>query len=184
MSSGLKWVTCRQHINLLCFFIHFYTLCLLIGAFIPFTFKVIIDMYVCIAILLPVVVSRVFLDPLSFSLSCFADLLYWCILISFSLFFAYLWVVLDIWLPLCFCIIALYLVVCLKLMVIYLWTHYFLLPMFWYIRYFISIFCEFLNWCFTEIFIFTGFVFSTSLLSLLFSPFHSESLLVSLAGLV
>ena len=51
-SFVLRWVFCRQHIYLWCFLIHSATLCLLIGAFNPFTFKV-IDKYLFIAILLP-----------------------------------------------------------------------------------------------------------------------------------
>ena len=46
VSWGLKWVSCRHHIYGSCFFIHSASLCLLVGAFTPFTFKVIIDIYV------------------------------------------------------------------------------------------------------------------------------------------
>ena len=49
---GLKWVSCRQHICGSCFCIHSASLCLWVGAFNPFTFKVIIDIYVPIAIFL------------------------------------------------------------------------------------------------------------------------------------
>ena len=52
MSLGLKWVSCRQHIYGSCFCIHSASLCLLVGAFNPFIFKVIIDIYVHIAIFL------------------------------------------------------------------------------------------------------------------------------------
>ena len=52
VSLGLKWVSCKQHIYRCCFCIHSAILCLLVGAFNPFTFKVIIDMYVPIAIFL------------------------------------------------------------------------------------------------------------------------------------
>ena len=52
VSLGLKWVSCRQHIYGSCFCIHSASLCLLAGAFNPFTFKVIIDMYVPITIFL------------------------------------------------------------------------------------------------------------------------------------
>ena len=52
VSLGLKWVSCRQHIYGSCFCIHLASLGLLIGAFNPFTFKVIIDIYVSIAIFL------------------------------------------------------------------------------------------------------------------------------------
>ena len=46
VSWGLKWVSCRQHIYGSCFCIHSSSLCLLVGAFNPCTFKVIIDTYV------------------------------------------------------------------------------------------------------------------------------------------
>ena len=52
MSLGLKWVSCRQHISGSYFCIHSASLCLLVGVFNPFTFKVIIDMYVPITIFL------------------------------------------------------------------------------------------------------------------------------------
>ena len=45
MSIGLKWVFCRQHIYRYYFCIHLASLCLLVGAFNLFTFKVIIDVY-------------------------------------------------------------------------------------------------------------------------------------------
>ena len=47
---GLKWISYRQHIYGSCFCIHSASLCLLVGAFSPFTFKVIIDILVPIAI--------------------------------------------------------------------------------------------------------------------------------------
>ena len=48
VSLGLKWVSFRQYIYIYgsCFGIHSVSLCLLVGTFNPFTFKVIIDMYV------------------------------------------------------------------------------------------------------------------------------------------
>ena len=49
---GLKWVSCRQHIYGFCFCIYSASLCLLVGAFNPLTFIVIIDIYVPIAIFL------------------------------------------------------------------------------------------------------------------------------------
>lgn len=51
VSLLLKWVSYRQHRDGSCFLIHSTTLCLLIGEFSSFTFKVIIDRYVLIAIL-------------------------------------------------------------------------------------------------------------------------------------
>ena len=56
MSPDLKWVSCRQHIYGSRFFIHSISLCLLLGTFNPFTLKVIINMYVLIAVLLIVLV--------------------------------------------------------------------------------------------------------------------------------
>src|SRR5574337_256737 len=50
VSLGLKWVSCRQHIYGSCFCIHSASLCLLVGAFNPFIFKVITDKYDPIAI--------------------------------------------------------------------------------------------------------------------------------------
>ena len=44
-SLVLRWVSCKQHIEGSCFCIHLANLCLLVGAFNPFTFKVIIDKY-------------------------------------------------------------------------------------------------------------------------------------------
>ena len=46
VSLDLKWVSYRQHIYGSCFCIHSVSLGLLIGRFTPFTFKVIINMYV------------------------------------------------------------------------------------------------------------------------------------------
>ena len=40
VSLGLKWVSCKQHIDGSCFLIHSVTLCLLIGALSPLTFRV------------------------------------------------------------------------------------------------------------------------------------------------
>ena len=51
VSFALRWVSCRQDIIGSCFFIQSATLCLLIGAFSPLTFKVTPDNHVFIAIL-------------------------------------------------------------------------------------------------------------------------------------
>ena len=51
VSFVLRWVSCRQKIQCFWFFIQSATLCLLIEAFSPLTFKVIIDRYLFIAIL-------------------------------------------------------------------------------------------------------------------------------------
>ena len=44
-SLVLRWVSCKQQIEGSCFCIHSVSLCLLVGVFNPFTFKVIIDKY-------------------------------------------------------------------------------------------------------------------------------------------
>ena len=49
VSLDLKCVSCRQHIYGSCFCVHSASLCFLVGAFNPFTVKVIIDIYVPIA---------------------------------------------------------------------------------------------------------------------------------------
>ena len=82
VSWSLKWVSYRQHIYGSCFCIHSATSCLLVGAFNLFTFKVIIDIYVPIAIFLIVwgwfcrsLFSLVFLDYVSpFNICCKAGL--------------------------------------------------------------------------------------------------------------
>ena len=51
VSLGLKRVSCEQHIGGSCFLIHSVTLCLLIGAFSPLTFRVSTERYECIAIM-------------------------------------------------------------------------------------------------------------------------------------
>ena len=78
VSWGLKWISYRQHVYGSCFCIHSASLCLLVGAFNPFTFKVIIDIYVPFAIFLIVwgwfcrsFSSPVFLDYISpFNICC------------------------------------------------------------------------------------------------------------------
>ena len=82
VSYGLKWVSCRQQKYGSCFCFHSASLCVLVGAFNPFTFKVIIDIYVPIAIFLIVwgsfyrsFSSIVFLDHISpFYICCKASL--------------------------------------------------------------------------------------------------------------
>ena len=51
MCLSHKWVSCREHIVGYCFIIQSVSICLLIRAFSPLTFKVIINKYVFIAIL-------------------------------------------------------------------------------------------------------------------------------------
>ena len=82
VSLGLKWVSHRQHIYGSYFCIHSASLYLLVRAFNPFTFKVIIDIYVPIAIFLTVwgwfcrsFFSLIFLDYISpFNIFCKAGL--------------------------------------------------------------------------------------------------------------
>ena len=81
MYLGLKWVSCRQHIHGSCFCIHSTSFYRLVGAFNPFTFKLIIDIYVPIAIFLfgfdfvALFSSLVFLDHISpFNICCKDDL--------------------------------------------------------------------------------------------------------------
>ena len=52
VSLGLKWVSCKQHIDGSCFLIHSVTLCLLIGALSPLMFRVSIERYEFIASML------------------------------------------------------------------------------------------------------------------------------------
>ena len=73
VSLGLKWISCRQHIYGSCFHILSVSQYLLVGAFNPFTFKVIIDTYVPIGIFLIVLglFSLVFTGYVSpFSVCC------------------------------------------------------------------------------------------------------------------
>ena len=79
LSLDLKWVSCRQHEYGSCFCIHSASLCLLVGAFNPFTFKVIIDVYVPTTVFLFVwgwfcrsFSSFVFLDYSPFNI-CYKD---------------------------------------------------------------------------------------------------------------
>ena len=72
-SFVLRWVSCRQHMCASCFLIYSATLCLLIGAFNTFTFKVIIDRYLfaaifsypCASISLTVFLPVLKVDPLA-----------------------------------------------------------------------------------------------------------------------
>ena len=52
VSLGLKWVSCKQHIDGSCFRIHSVTLFLLIGALSPLMFRVSTERYEFIAIML------------------------------------------------------------------------------------------------------------------------------------
>ena len=78
-SFVLRCVSCRQHMCGSCFLIHSAILCLLIGAFNPFTFQVIIDKYLFIADSLYLCSSLFlsfpsFLYSSPFSISCRAGL--------------------------------------------------------------------------------------------------------------
>ena len=74
VTSDLNWVFCRQHIYESCFCIHLATLCLLIGALSPFTFKVMTVRYVFIGILL-IVFWVIFVVLFSFFCSLPCDLM-------------------------------------------------------------------------------------------------------------
>ena len=82
VSLVLRLVSCKQHVEGSCFCIHSATLCLLVGAFNPFTFKVIIDKYDPVAIyfivlglgLLPFLCFLSREDPLVFV----GELVWWC----------------------------------------------------------------------------------------------------------
>ena len=52
VSLGLKWVSYKQHIDGSCFLIHSVTLCLLIGALSPLTFRVSTERYEFVAIMM------------------------------------------------------------------------------------------------------------------------------------
>ena len=75
VSLDLKWVSRRQHVYGSCFCIHSATLCILIGTFTPFIFKVIIDMYVLIAILF--IVSGHFCSTFLLFLPLLSSLVIW-----------------------------------------------------------------------------------------------------------
>ena len=52
VSLGLKWVSCKQHIDESCFLTHSVTLCLLIGTLSPLMFRVSTERYEFIAIMM------------------------------------------------------------------------------------------------------------------------------------
>ena len=60
---GLKWVSCKQHIDGSCFLIHSVTLCLLIGALSPLTFRVVKDESIAIMMLVELEFLVVFSGP-------------------------------------------------------------------------------------------------------------------------
>ena len=79
VSLGLKQVSCKQHVYGSCFCIPSASLCLLVGAFNQFTFKVIIDIYIYVPIdifligvdFVDLFSSLVFLDYISpFNICC------------------------------------------------------------------------------------------------------------------
>ena len=79
-SFVLRWVSGRQHMCGSCFLIHSALLCVLIGAFNPFTFKVIIDMYLFIVIFfLPVFLSLSLFLPFlkAVPVASLAELVWW-----------------------------------------------------------------------------------------------------------
>ena len=80
---GLKLFSCRQHIYASCVCIHLASLYLLVGAFNPFTFKVIIDMYVPITIFL-IILGLLFVIVL-YCYCCFPSLVFPAYRSSFSI---------------------------------------------------------------------------------------------------
>ena len=102
MSFVLKGISCRQDIVGCQFLTQSATLCLLIGTFSPFTFKVIIDRYVFIAIYY--YCHLVFLLILYFFFFPFDDFLLYYARVLFFFVFVNLLYVFDLWLP-CFSII-------------------------------------------------------------------------------
>ena len=94
MSLDLKWVSCRQHVYRSSFCIHLASLCLQIGAFNPFTFKVIINIYVLIAILL-LDFCRSFVP--FFLVLCSCDLMTIFVLCLDSFFFIVCICIIDFW---------------------------------------------------------------------------------------
>ena len=54
VSLGIKWISCKQHIDGSGFLIHSVTLCLCIGPFNSLTFRVSTERYEFIAIVVPV----------------------------------------------------------------------------------------------------------------------------------
>ena len=86
-SFVLRWVSCRQHMCGSCFLTHSAILCLLVGAFNPLTFKVIIDRYLFIAnfLFLCSSLSLSLFPPFlkAGPLACLAELVWWrCILLD------------------------------------------------------------------------------------------------------
>ena len=57
---GMGWLYCRQHIYVSCFCIHSASLCLLVGAFSPFTFKATL-IYIFFPIVIFLIVGGLFL---------------------------------------------------------------------------------------------------------------------------
>ena len=85
VSLDLKWVTSRLYMT--CFCIHSASQCSLIKVFDSFTFKIVMDSYILIAILLIVFLLFVVLLFLFVSFSLF--ILFHCDMIIFSIMFAF-----------------------------------------------------------------------------------------------
>ena len=66
VTLGLKWISCKQHIDGSYFLIHSVTLCLLIGALSPLTFRVSTERFEFIAIMLLVELEFLVVLSLSF----------------------------------------------------------------------------------------------------------------------
>ena len=102
MSFTLKWVSCKQYTVSSCFIIQSGTQSLLIGEFSPLTFKIIIDMYIFIAILNLVFQLILYFFFISFSFFVFPFVVWWFIFVlCLSFFHCFLWVY-CMFLHLCF----------------------------------------------------------------------------------
>ena len=100
VSFVLRCVSCRQHTEGFCFFIQSVTLCLLIEIWSPLTFKVIIDKYVFIAILVLVFQLIPCFSFVPFFLG-LDDFLFFYACVLFFLVFVNVCFGFDLWLP-CF----------------------------------------------------------------------------------
>ena len=97
----LKWVSCRQHIDGCYVFIHSATHCLLIVELSTFTFKVTIDRYVLILIL---IVFVCFVLPLFFIFMLSSFVVWWFSLVVCLHFFLFAYLLLAYSLPWGLCI--------------------------------------------------------------------------------
>ena len=93
----LTWVSCRHHIYWSCFCVHSVHLWYLVGAFNPFTLKVIFNIYAFIAFLL-IVLDLLLLDFLPLLLLFSSIVIWWLSLLLFLIAFSYLCMsIVDFW---------------------------------------------------------------------------------------